>query len=220
MKLLQAAAFVATCAMVGLWAWTGVPSEHSRSIQVERGAGEERMHDQHAARLAEDSTGAFSPPVEVERRVEIFEPDFDLPDSHWLPPPTSEPELEHPDGPWLRLHENGVVDEQGAYENDLEVGVWRWWYENGERKAIGRFEAGKRVGTWTWWHDNGNVLMEGQYEDDEGFGPWRTYHENGARWGEGQYLDGEIGGRWSFWFDDGTLDEHRTGVYVNGALVE
>lgn len=220
MKLLGFAAIALPCVVVGLLTWTSFQREEVRHAAAPESSPREQQANRPSAELVglpEDKHLE-----DVGPRVEVLEFDwgFDesLPESHWMGDPANEPEFEHPDGPWLKLHDNGVIDEQGAYKNDLEVGAWKWWWENGERKAIGQFEEGKRIGSWTWWHDNGQVLMEGQYEDDEGFGPWRMYHDNGTLWGEGQYEGGEISGFWRFFLEDGRVDEERTGFYVAGVL--
>lgn len=146
--------------------------------------------------------------------------ELDLPDSDWMlgAPPEIEPE--HPDGPWLLRHENGEIHEQGAYEDDLEIGRWLWFYEDGTRMAVGDFDQGNRIGSWTWWHDTGELMAEGQYRDGEGFGPWRTYHEDGSRRGEGHFSGDEKSGPWVFWNPDGSVDEEDSGYYEAGALVE
>lgn len=121
-------------------------------------------------------------------------------------------------GDWVSYHDNGELDEQGAYDQGLEIGLWRWWYDNGAKKAVGNFVQGKREGPWSWWYDNGNSMMNGHYATGVGTGAWTLYHENGRIWGEGQYVNGEISGPWTFWTEDGSRDESRTGLYANGEL--
>jgi hypothetical protein len=123
------------------------------------------------------------------------------------------------DGAWQSWHDNGQVDELGAYRDGVEDGPWQWWWPNGQRKAEGRFHHGLREGKWTFWHDNGQVLMEASYFEGQGTGHWTSYHENGLIWTDGDYVEGEISGRWRVWNDDGTPDLDRSGVYEKGERI-
>jgi hypothetical protein len=127
-----------------------------------------------------------------------------------------EPGLWSREGAWTAWHENGVIDEQGAYLGDVEDGPWQWWYANGNLKAVGTWVEGKRVGEWRFWHESGGLGTVGHYLDGEGHGPWTLYHENGLKWAEGPYSHGEISGFWTVWNEDGSVNEERTGTYAGG----
>ena len=124
------------------------------------------------------------------------------------------------EGGWTAWHDNGVIDELGAYTNDAEDGLWEWWYPNGNRKAIGHWVEGQRIGAWKFWHENGALLSLAHYEDGQGHGPWTLFHENGLKWAEGSYSRGEISGPWTIWHEDGSINEERTGTYAQGQKVE
>ena len=132
----------------------------------------------------------------------------------------TEPGVWSREGAWTAWHENGVIDEQGAYLGDVEDGPWRWWYPNGNLKAVGTWVEGKRVGEWRFWHESGGLGTVGNYLDGQGHGPWTLYHENGLKWAEGSYSHGEISGFWTVWNEDGSVNEERTGNYVGGEIVE
>jgi len=224
MKLLAILAVAVTLGLFLVWGFTDASDEGVLVVDAIGPAHAPVTRSEPEPPQLEQAGGEASerelPDLSLRTEILVTELDFDLPTSHWMPEAPPIGELEHPNGPWLRLHENGVIDEQGAYENDLEIGRWKWWYENGQRKAIGQFENGLEVGTWTWWHENGAVLGEGQYENGEGYGPWKLYHENGNLWKEGNYVGGELSGRWSFYFPSGMVDEEHTGIYEAGVKVK
>jgi len=131
-----------------------------------------------------------------------------------------EPGVWSREGAWTAWHDNGVIDEQGAYLGDVEDGPWEWWYPNGNLKATGTWALGKRVGEWKFWHEGGGLGTVGHYLDGQGHGLWTLYHENGLKWAEGVYSHGEISGFWTIWNEDGSVNEERTGTYEGGEKVE
>lgn len=127
-----------------------------------------------------------------------------------------EPGVWSREGAWTAWHDNGAIDEQGAYWNDGEDGLWQWWYPDGQRKAIGHWSEGKRFGKWKFWHESGRLLTVAHYVNGKGHGPWTLYYESGLKRAEGHYSGGEISGPWTVWHEDGSINEQRSGTYLAG----
>ncbi|MGS2727503.1 toxin-antitoxin system YwqK family antitoxin [Psychroserpens sp. BH13MA-6] len=61
-------------------------------------------------------------------------------------------------------HDNGVVEQQGAFNKDGNLeGVWTSYDTQGKKVAVGSYENGKKVGKWLFW--SGNTLREVEYVD-------------------------------------------------------
>lgn len=222
MKLLSAFLVVVTLTLALVWGISNTSDERVAAFPSSAGGPATPFDPPAKPAHLEVAEGDVLAREDSAQRLEVIEveADLELPDADWLlgaPPPV---ELEHPNGPWLLRHENGEIHEQGAYENDLEIGRWLWFYEDGTRMAVGDFDEGKRIGSWTWWHDTGEIMAEGQYRNGEGFGPWRTYHEDGSRRGEGHFSGDAKSGPWVFWFPDGSVDEDDSGYYEAGVRVD
>ena len=123
------------------------------------------------------------------------------------------------DGQWTSFHENGQVQESGAYSMGVETGAWRWFDEGGQEIAQGHFEEGLREGAWSFWYANGNKQMDARYAGGEGAGNWTLYYEDGSPWAAGQYVDGEISGAWTIWDEFGEVNPERSGYYEHGERV-
>jgi antitoxin component YwqK of YwqJK toxin-antitoxin module len=123
------------------------------------------------------------------------------------------------DGRWTAWHENGVMQEQGAYEMHRETGRWQWWDDNGERIAVGDFDGGKREGKWIFWYTDGIRQLDAQYSGGKAIGFWTLYFEDGSKCAEGEYVDGEISGHWTVWDEFGAVNPERTGFYENGQKI-
>jgi len=122
-------------------------------------------------------------------------------------------------GSWTQWHENGEVEELGAYSHGSEDGVWQWWHPNGERWCEGEWDEGKRIGAWSFWYDDGQVQMVAHYENGEGHGSWISFHPDGTKAAEGGMMRGELHGPWTVWHEDGTIDLERTGTFQYGEKI-
>ncbi|RDV39880.1 hypothetical protein DV096_04780 [Bradymonadaceae bacterium TMQ3] len=58
-------------------------------------------------------------------------------------------------GPYMRVHPNGQIAEEGEYLNGARVGLWTEWHTNGEPSCEGEYDEGSRVGAWIRWTRNG-----------------------------------------------------------------
>jgi hypothetical protein len=123
-------------------------------------------------------------------------------------------------GSWTQWHDNGEVEELGAYQHGEEHDLWRWWHANGERWCEGEWNAGKRNGAWNTWYDDGRVQMVAHYDESgEGHGQWINFYSNGTKAFEGAYVHGELNGPWTAWNEDGSINIERTGTYKLGVKI-
>ena len=49
------------------------------------------------------------------------------------------------------FHENGVVAQEGFYQNGKLHGEWTMYDQQGEKIAMGTYQQGKRTGKWFFW---------------------------------------------------------------------
>ena len=107
------------------------------------------------------------------------------------------------EGLWTTWYFDGQIRSRGHYSLGLKVGSWETWYRNGQREALGErvpvtgTRVSLREGTWTFWHEgSGRKNSEGHFEAGRRTGPWH------------------------YWNNDGSVDEKRTGAYLDSELVE
>ena len=124
------------------------------------------------------------------------------------------------DGMWNCWHSNGELHEQGNYREGVEQGEWSWWYPDGNRMATGQFVNGEFEGAWAYYYDTGDLAVRGQYIAGEGTGTWTLYRPDGGRQAEGPFVNGRANGEWTVWTETGAVDPERSGVYVDGVMVD
>lgn len=93
---------------------------------------------------------------------------------------------------------------------DERHGLWVTWYENGQIQVQGEYRNDLPVGKFTWWHSNGQKYAEGEFVDGQQHGPWQWWHKNGQKWTAGEFNHGEQTGEWSSWTESGRLDQQAS----------
>ncbi len=96
------------------------------------------------------------------------------------------------DSPTYLYHDNGQLQEKGAYRNRKQEGPWVSYHDTGQLKAKGAFKGGEWEGPWVWYHDNGQLAGKGAFKGGEWEGPAVGYDEDGNKehW-SGTYRNGE-----------------------------
>jgi antitoxin component YwqK of YwqJK toxin-antitoxin module len=51
------------------------------------------------------------------------------------------------------FHDNGVVAQEGFYQNGKLHGEWTMYDQQGEKIAMGTYQQGKRTGKWFFWSE-------------------------------------------------------------------
>ncbi len=82
-------------------------------------------------------------------------------------------------GPFAAWFENGQLEMQGQFFDDLREGQFVWWHSNGQKRVAGQYKKDKKDGVWIWWHANGMKAAEGRYAEDRKVGQWLEWDENG-----------------------------------------
>lgn len=78
-------------------------------------------------------------------------------------------------GPYKWYHENGVLAEEGVFENGKIQGQQLKYYKNGNIEYVVNKKDGKLNGEAKWYYVNGALGYIGNYRNDEGIGIHRTY---------------------------------------------
>ena len=115
-------------------------------------------------------------------------------------------------GAWKNFYENGVVREEGQYDNNRRMGSWTFHNKEGRIIQTGQYRNGRPEGLWKWYFPDGSILREEEYYQGNRDGRFVEYSKDGQIISEGQYLDGERNGNWKI-----TIGDHREeGNYIIG----
>ena len=98
----------------------------------------------------------------------------------------------------------------GSEGKDLQHGPSKTWFENGVVQQDGYYQNDKKCGTFTYRYENGQVAVTGEYKDDVPTDVWVWWHENGQKAAVGKYDAGALVGEWHWWNEDGKLADTRT----------
>jgi|SRR5882672_548779 len=131
-----------------------------------------------------------------------------------------------PDDKWMRhgsikaWHENGVMQQYGAYTDGKLSGHWRYWDELGQLEREGDYDQGLREGDWKEFHPGEIPKSAGFFHVGLAEGPWKLWHENGQLQGEGEFINNMRNGVWKFYLPNGELDVDHTGTYKDNHKVQ
>ena len=126
----------------------------------------------------------------------------------------SEQTLDEGNGNWISYHEDGSVEEKGAYLNCMKQGLWTRLHPSGNTLSEGKYDQDKNHGLWTYWWDGDQKFAEGYYNQGKENGKWTYWHKNGEVWHLGEYNNGRRTGKWSTWDENNVL--MKEGEYLNG----
>jgi antitoxin component YwqK of YwqJK toxin-antitoxin module len=82
-------------------------------------------------------------------------------------------------GAYTLYHENGVVREQGAFDNGKKTGEWKRYGEQNQLVGIANFVDGQKHGNWKIWDNNGVLRYDMSYQNDSKVDIWYMYDETG-----------------------------------------
>ncbi|MCO4294497.1 hypothetical protein NF867_16665 [Solitalea sp. MAHUQ-68] len=139
---------------------------------------------------------------------------------------------------YKRFHNNGVIEEEGAIEDDNFKGIVKNYsrsgalnreltavqnkiegkltnyYDFGGKRSEINFSNGAREGIYTNYHINGAVLGTGTYKVGKETGPYKEYYISGKIKTEGVIEDDQSVGEWKWYYENGNLQ--KTGSYKDG----
>ncbi len=82
-------------------------------------------------------------------------------------------------GPFMAYYENGQLEMEGQFFDDLREGQFTWWHANGQKSVVGHYKKGLQDGLWIWWHASGMKMAEGRYENNRQVGTWTKWDNEG-----------------------------------------
>ena len=137
-------------------------------------------------------------------------------------------------GEWEFWYPSGARKSRGEFQAGKRQGPWITWSEEGAEIAVGDYLYGREEGSWI--HVEEGTTIQAEYRDGEVHGSRRklredgsvaleeelfrdrrhglasSYHPSGQLASQGNWEHGSRVGVWNYWFEDGTLDEERSGV--------
>lgn len=67
--------------------------------------------------------------------------------------------------PFAHYFSNGIIEEQGRYENGTRQGLWKTRYENGKPRSTGSYVEDLKTGVWTFFHPDSSVAWQETWEE-------------------------------------------------------
>jgi len=145
-------------------------------------------------------------------------------------------------GTWKIFSPKGWLESTGSFTKGKQSGIWTyynkkhqitkkltidsgmvvgkcWIYKNnkltGKGEMNGLSKKPKKNGKWKEYYPNGKVKFEGVFMMDKKNGKFKEYYKNQKIQAEGEYLFDKKNGEWKFYNKKGSLDEQKTGRYMN-----
>lgn len=79
----------------------------------------------------------------------------------------------------LRYEKSGALKITGTLKNGRREGIWTAWHENGEVESEVKYIDDLRHGPIRTWYDNGKLRYKGFYSNGEPIGEWIYYSREG-----------------------------------------
>jgi antitoxin component YwqK of YwqJK toxin-antitoxin module len=127
-------------------------------------------------------------------------------------------------GEWVTYFENGKVEEEGNYENEIYRitnswditgkqnikdgnGFYKSYYADGEWEfETGKIENGLREGVWKMYYQSTHtVFQEFNYSKGKMNGLQKIYFESSQLYSSGEMIDNYKEGEWSWYFENGNI---------------
>jgi antitoxin component YwqK of YwqJK toxin-antitoxin module len=114
-------------------------------------------------------------------------------------------------------HDNGNVQSQGNYINQLKDSTWEYYSFDKHLIAQETYIGGKVTGVSKKFYLNGKLSEETNFVNGLENGNWRAYFPSGALKDEATYAKGEIEGKSTSYFETGK--EYCSGYYKHGIRI-
>lgn len=100
-------------------------------------------------------------------------------------------------GKWIHYYDNGSIESEGSYVDNVKRGLWTFYFENGNIEETGSFDAlGQYNGDWKWYYKDGSIRIVEFYFEGEQEGKYSEYDVDGTILLEGTYVNGIREGEW------------------------
>jgi antitoxin component YwqK of YwqJK toxin-antitoxin module len=107
-------------------------------------------------------------------------------------------------GPASWYFEDGTLQMECTYRNNLLEGRLSRYYTTGMKKEEVYYKGNKADSLYRFWDVAGNLLVEAVYRDSLLDGKFLEFYPGGKLKTEGWYKKGMFEGKW-FWYDDDAL---------------
>ncbi len=122
------------------------------------------------------------------------------------------------DGMVKYFHEDGTLNFELKYINDLQDGCFESHYKGGKKKSEGCFKKGKLNGQYKHFFDNGKLEIQSNYINGVLSGSYLENHKNGQTKTQGLYNNNVLDGNYQEWFKTGK--QKVIAHYDNGLIID
>ncbi|MFD2915089.1 toxin-antitoxin system YwqK family antitoxin [Psychroserpens luteus] len=109
-------------------------------------------------------------------------------------------------GEWKFYDENGVLTDEGKYEEGKPVGEEKTFYKSGEIKSITTYDSKDNKSYYQHFYVSGQLKTQGWSKDDLKQGEWHYYYNDGTIEAVNFFHNGDIHGTQYYYNVDGTMD--------------
>ena len=85
------------------------------------------------------------------------------------------------EGRFVKFHENGKKAEEGAFQNNLAIGVWTSWAPDGQKLTETSYAGGEKSGVETEWYPGGKIKSQREYKSGKRDGLTTLWDEAGQK---------------------------------------
>ncbi len=98
---------------------------------------------------------------------------------------------------WYKTYyDNGKIQEESEFLEDIKNGVTRWYNKSGKRVAENHYVNGVFQGVQKTYYDNDSIMTTTNYTNNIMTGDYKEYYRNGKIKMEGKYVNGVREGAW------------------------
>jgi antitoxin component YwqK of YwqJK toxin-antitoxin module len=93
-------------------------------------------------------------------------------------------------------YDNGKIQEESTYKEDIKTGTTKWFNKSGKRVAEYNYVNGLFQGLQTTFYDSDTIQSTTEYSNNIQNGQYREYYRNGIMKLQGEYVNGTKEGPW------------------------
>ena len=121
-------------------------------------------------------------------------------------------------GLYRQYYDNGKIQEESMFANDLKNGISRWNNKNGQRIAEFNYKAGNFEGVQKTFYETDTLQSVENYVNNLLSGEAKEFYPGGNVKVSGKYLDGLKDGAWTNYNEMGKVEKvikYKGGVELN-----
>jgi len=121
-------------------------------------------------------------------------------------------------GSWKFFTSNGVLREEGDYENDSPIGIHKSYHDSGVLENIYEYDTENNITYIQYFYKNGQLKSQGWYKYGYRHGKWEYYYIDGTLEATNFFHDDDLHGMQYYYKVDGTINQQSK--YKFGLLIE